>query len=399
MSGQTNEELVARESAHASGVYPTKTIAIVRGQGAHVWDAGGKEYIDCSAGHGVAALGHAHPRLVQAVSTQVGTLATLAGSFPNDQRAQLQERLCELLPQGFERVFLCNSGTEAVEGVLKFARLSTGRTGFVAAQRGFHGRTMGALSCTWEKKYRGPFEPLVPGVEHAPYGNLEAFEALIGEGTACVLVELVQGEGGVRPAQPEFLHGLRELCDERGALLAFDEVQTGFGRTGRMFAFEHFDVVPDLLALGKAIAGGLPMGAVALGARVSPLEVGVHGSTFGGNPLACAAANACLRTLAEERLVERSAELGAWFAGRLAAIDSPLVREVRGLGLMVALDLRVRSAQVLAALQERGVIALPAGPTVLRFLPPLLIERDDLERVAVEVEAALAAAGVEEPAL
>jgi acetylornithine/LysW-gamma-L-lysine aminotransferase len=209
----------------------------------------------------------------------------------------------------------------------------------------------------------------------------------------------VQGEGGVRPAQPEFLHGLRELCDERGALLAFDEVQTGFGRTGRMFAFEHFDVVPDLLALGKAIAGGLPMGAVALGARVSPLEVGVHGSTFGGNPLACAAANACLRTLAEERLVERSAELGAWFAGRLAAIDSPLVREVRGLGLMVALDLRVRSAQVLAALQERGVIALPAGPTVLRFLPPLLIERDDLERVAVEVEAALAAAGVEEPAL
>jgi acetylornithine/LysW-gamma-L-lysine aminotransferase len=393
----SNEELVRRESAHKSGVYPTKTVAIVRGAGARVWDADGKEYIDCSAGHGVAALGHAHPRIVEAVSDQVATLTTLAGSFPNDQRTQLQERLCALLPEGFERVFLCNSGAEAVEGALKFARLSTGRTGIVAAQRGFHGRTLGALSCTWEKKYRGPFEPLIPGVQHAPFGKLEAFAELVDGDTACVIVEVVQGEGGVRPAPPEFLERLRELCDERGALLVLDEVQTGFGRTGRAFAFEHYGVAPDLVCLGKAIAGGMPMGAVGIGPRVEPLGLGTHGSTFGGNPLACAAANACLRTLAEERLVERSAEVGEWFVERLRTIDSPLVREVRGLGLMIAMDLRVRSAGVLADLQQHGVIALPAGPTVLRFLPPLVIERKDLEDVAREVEGALARAQVEEP--
>ena len=392
----TNEELVAREGLHKSGVYPTKPVAIVRGEGARVWDAEGKEYVDCSAGVGVAALGHAHPAVVEAVTAQVATLATLAGSYPNDQRAELQERLCSLLPEGFERVFFCNSGTEAVEGALKFARLSTGRAGLVAAQRGFHGRTMGALSCTWEKKYREPFEPLVPECSHAPYGKLEAFEALVTEETAAVIVEVVQGEGGVRPAPEGFLQGLRELCDARGALLIFDEVQTGFGRTGRVFAFEHVGVVPDLVSLGKAIGGGLAMGAVAIGARVEGLGLGAHGSTFGGNPLACAASNAFLRTLVEEDLVRRSAELGARFADRLGSISSPLVREVRGLGLMVALDLRVRSAPILADLQEHGVIALPAGPTVLRFLPPLVIEEQQLERVAAEIEAALARAEEQE---
>ena len=392
----TNEELVAREGLHKSGVYPTKPVAILRGEGACVWDAEGKEYVDCSAGVGVAALGHAHPAVVEAVTAQVATLATLAGSYPNDQRAELQERLCALLPEGFERVFFCNSGTEAVEGALKFARLSTGRAGLVAAQRGFHGRTMGALSCTWEKKYREPFEPLVPECSHAPYGKLEAFEAAVTEETAAVIVEVVQGEGGVRPAPEGFLQGLRELCDARGALLIFDEVQTGFGRTGRVFAFEHVGVVPDLVSLGKAIGGGLAMGAVAIGARVEGLGLGAHGSTFGGNPLACAASNAFLRTLVEEDLVGRSAELGARFADRLGSISSPLVREVRGLGLMVALDLRVRSAPILADLQEHGVIALPAGQTVLRFLPPLVIEEEQLERVATEVEAALARAEQQE---
>lgn len=398
MNTPTNAKLRERELAHASGVYPTKTIAIVRGEGARLWDADGREYLDCSAGHGVAALGHAHPRLVEAVSEQAGTLVTLAGSFPNDQRAELQERLCAFLPEGFERVFLCNSGAEAVEGALKFSRLTTGRPGIVAAQRGFHGRTMGALSCTWEKKYRAPFEPLVGGVSHAPYGKLEAFAELVSEDTACVIVEAVQGEGGVRPAPPGFLEGLRELCDERGALLVLDEVQTGFGRTGKRFAFEHAGVVPDLVAMGKAIGGGMPMGAVGMGAKVGELKVGHHGSTFGGNPLACAAANVVLRTIAEEGLVERAAELGGWFQDALASIDSEQVREVRGLGLMVALDLRVRSGPVLAALQERGVIALPAGPTVVRFLPPLVVEQADLERVVAEVSAVLAELPVGEAA-
>ncbi len=389
MSG-FNGELRERELCHASGVYGTKSVAIVRGKGAHVWDAEGGEYIDCSAGHGVANLGHAHPRVVRAISNQAGRLMSLASSYPNDQRAEFQERLVEFLPDGLERLFLCNSGTEAVEGALKFARYSTGRSGIVAAQRGFHGRTLGALSCTWEKKYRAPFAPLVPDVQHAPFGRLEAFEELVGEDTACVLIEVVQGEGGVRPARDDFLRGLRQLCDECGALLIFDEVQTGFGRTGRRFALEHSGMVPDLIALGKAIAGGMPMGCVALGSRVAPLKPGVHGSTFGGNPLACAAGSANLQVLLEGGLVQRAAELGARFKAHLSALDSPEIREVRGLGLMVAVDLRIRVAPVLAALQERGILALPAGPTVLRFLPPLVIEEADLERVTEDLADVLA---------
>jgi LysW-gamma-L-lysine/LysW-L-ornithine aminotransferase len=394
-SKNTNESLRERELAHTSGVYPTKDVAMVRGKGAHLWDADGKQYIDCAAGHGVANLGHAHPRVVQAVSNQVGTLTTLAGSFPNDQRAEFQERLTAFLPEGFDRVFLCNSGAESIEGALKFARLTTGRPGIVAAQRGFHGRTMGALACTWDKKYREPFEPLIGAVQHAPYGKLDGFAELVGDDTACVIVEVVQGEGGVRLATPEFLRGLRALCDERGALLILDEVQSGFGRTGRRFAFEHYGIVPDILTMGKAIGGGLAMGAIGLGPGVCELKVGHHGSTFGGNPLACAAGNATLRTLVEDRLVERAEELGQWFRTALGEIDSAQVREVRGLGLMVALDLRCRVAPVLAALQERGIIALPAGPTVLRFLPPLIIEKEDLEHVVKAVGEVLAELTVE----
>jgi acetylornithine/LysW-gamma-L-lysine aminotransferase len=277
-----------------------------------------------------------------------------------------------------------------MEGALKIARIATGRTGVVAAERGFHGRTMGALSCTWDPKYRAPFEPLVPGVVHAPHGDLAAFEARIGGDTAAVVVEVVQGEGGVRPTNAAFLQGLRRLCTERGALLVIDEVQTGFGRTGRVFAFEHFGIEPDLLALGKAIGGGLPMGAVAFGSAVGELPVGSHGSTFGGNPLACAAAVAALDVLEQERLPERAEALGARFRSRLGAIASPRVREVRGLGLMVAVELDVPSAPYLAALLERGVIALAAGPTVVRFLPPLVVAEEDLEFAADALEEVLA---------
>lgn len=391
MSEQTNASLREAELAHASGCYPTKDIAIVRGAGAHLWDADGNEYIDCASGHGVASVGHAHPAVVEAVQRQVATLVTCAGSFPNDQRAALQTLLCSLLPDGFERLFLCNSGSEAVEGALKFARLSTGRTGLVAAQRGFHGRTMGALSCTWDKKYREPFAPLIGDVRHAAYDDLAAFDAVIDEGTAAVLIEVVQGEGGVRPGTPEFLKGVEALCRERGALLIVDEVQSGIGRTGRMFAFEHYDLHPDLIAMGKAVGGGLPMGAVGIGPCIHPIAMGSHGSTFGGNPLTCAASIAALSTLVGDGLIERAAELGERFMERLRAIDSPRIREVRGLGLMIAVDLRERSAGYLKALQERGVIAIPAGPTVIRFLPPLVIEEADLMRVADELEAVLAA--------
>ena len=371
--------VLEEEQRHASGLYAQRDVALVRGEGVHVFDGEGRAYLDLAAGHGVAALGHGHPRLAEAIATQARTLVTCPATYPNDVRATYVARLCEALPGEGWRMFLCNSGTEAVEAAIKLARLSTGRTRVIAAMRGFHGRTLGALSATWDRKYREPFEPLVPGFQHVPYDSIAAMEEAIGSSTACVIVEIVQGEGGVRPGSRAYFERLRRLCDERGALLIVDEVQTGFGRTGRMFAIEHSELVPDLLCLGKAIAGGVPMGAVAIGARAARLAVGAHGSTFGGNPLACAAAGAVLDVIESEGLVERARIAGDWLLERLRAIESPRIREVRGLGLMVAVDLRERSTPFLRALRDRGVLALPAGPTVIRLLPPLVISRDELE--------------------
>jgi len=273
-----------------------------------------------------------------------------------------------------------------VEAALKFARLATGRKGIVATMRGFHGRTMGALSATWEPKYREPFQPLIPGFTHIPYDNLEAAEKAIGPETAAVIVEAVQGEGGVRPASPGYLSGLRRLCDERGALLILDEIQTGLGRTGRWFACQHTGVVPDLMALAKGLAGGVPMGAVLIGPRVGTLPPMSHGSTFGGNPLACAAALATLDVLEKEKLPEQAAEKGEYLLGRLRRIEADKVREVRGIGLMIGVELRERVTPYLMALMRLGVLALPAGPTVLRLLPPLVISYDEMDRLTAAVE-------------
>jgi acetylornithine/LysW-gamma-L-lysine aminotransferase len=301
--------------------------------------------------------------------------------FYNDQRARLLAELTRVAPPGLERAFLCNSGTEAVEAALKFARLTTGRKKAIAAMRGFHGRTFGALSVTWRKQYRRPFEPLVPGFDFVPYNRLARMEQAVNEETAAVILEIVQGEGGVIPGDAEFLRGVQALCRERGALFIVDEVQTGFGRTGRMFAVQRHDLRPDLMCVAKSIAGGLPMGGVLIGPRVGGLPKKAHGSTFGGNPLACAAAVATIHTIETERLPKRAAVLGARMMGGLRAIPSPLVREVRGLGLMVGVELKVKAAPYLAGLAERGVLALSAGSTVMRFLPPLVIDEEDVDTV------------------
>lgn len=374
-------EITTLEDAHTSGAYPKRPIALVRGQGARVWDADGREYIDCIAGHGVASLGHCHPAVTAAIQEQAELLVTCSEILYNDQRAGLLAELTAHIPGDLNRAFLCNSGAEAVEGAIKVTRLFTGRSGVVATMRGFHGRTLGALSATWNEKYRKPFVPLVPGFSHVPFNDLEAMEEAITDETAAVLVEVVQGEGGVRPGDADYFHGLRRLCDERGALLIVDEIQTGLGRTGRWFAFEHVDITPDVLCLGKALGGGLPMGAVVWRETLGTLPTGVHGSTFGGNPLVCAASRAVLSTLADEDLPARAARLGQEFMAGLRAIQSPLVREVRGWGLIVGVELRQRVTPVLKELMERGVLALPAGPTVVRFLPPLVIEEAELQVV------------------
>jgi len=337
----------------------------------------------------VANVGHAHPAVIQAVTEQVQRLVICPNGFYNDQRAQLLAELTRIGPPGLERAFLCNSGAEAVEAALKFARLSTGRTKVVAAMRGFHGRTFGALSATWRKPYRQPFEPLVPGFEFVPYNRLESMEQTVDGETAAVILEVVQGEGGVIPGDGDYLRGVQALCQERGALFIVDEVQTGFGRTGRMFASQHHDLRPDLMCVAKAIAGGLPMGAVLIGPRVGDLPKKVHGSTFGGNPLACAAALATIHTIESEHLPQRAAEVGARLMAGLKTISSPQIREVRGLGLMVGVELKEKSASYLAALAERRVLALAAGATVMRFLPPLVISAEDVDVVVEQVKAVL----------
>ncbi|MCA8978456.1 MAG: acetylornithine/succinylornithine family transaminase [Planctomycetes bacterium] len=386
-----NTRLREREERHSFGFAKKRDIALVRGQGARVWDADGRAYVDCTAGHGVAAVGHAHPRIAAAVAQQAATLITCQDAMPNDVRARFVERLVEFLPPGLERVFLCNSGTEAVEAAIKLARLSTGRTGVVAATGAFHGRTLGALSATWRPEFRAGVEPLVPEFRHVPFGDLAPLEEALGDGPAALILEVVQGEGGVHALSGDYLVAARELCDRHEVLLVLDEVQTGFGRTGHRFACEAHGVTPDLICLGKAIAGGLPMGAVAAGSRVAPPRAGSHGSTFGGNPLACAAGLATLDVFEDERLVERAAELGAWWMQRLRAIEHRAIAEVRGAGLMVAVEFRMRVAPLIDALADRGVLALSAGPRVLRFLPPLVVERGELEQVAQALESVLAA--------
>ena len=375
------------EAQFTSGVYTKRPIALVRGVGARVWDSDENEYIDCVGGQGSVNVGHANPVVAEAIARQAQTLITCPEMFYNDRRAELEQKLAAMT--GMPRVFLCNSGTEAVEAAIKFARLATKRTGIIAAMRGFHGRTFGALSATWEKKYREPFEPLVPDYSHIAYNDVAALDEAVDHKAAAVLLEVVQGEGGVRPGTAEFLIKAQDICRDRGALLILDEVQTGFGRTGKMFAFQHHGLDPDLLCVAKSMAGGFPMGATLIGSRLGQLPSQVHGSTFGGNPLGCAAALAAIDFIEGQRLADRAAELGAWFLDQLKQIELPLIREVRGLGMMVGIELRQKVTPYLQELLKHGVLALPAGLTTMRFLPPLVIERDDLAQVVDAVREAL----------
>jgi acetylornithine/LysW-gamma-L-lysine aminotransferase len=368
------------EQRYAFEVYPKRDLTLVRGEGAVVWDDAGRSYIDCAAGTGVACLGHAHPVVVEALNRQARTLITCGGVFYNDRRAELLARLVSVAPDSLMRAFLCNSGSEAIETAFKFARLATGRTDIVAAARGFHGRTMGALSATHKKEYRQPFAPLVPGVTHVPYNNLDKLAEAVTDRTAAVVLEPIQGEGGVHRGADDYLNGVRELCDERGTLLIADEIQTGFCRTGRMFAVEHSGVQPDIMCVAKGIAGGVPMGAALFGDTVKPV-VGIHGSTFGGNPLACAVADATIDHLVEHDLAGRAAESGAYFAELFERSRPACVRQLRQFGLMIGIELKERSQPHLVALMEEGVLALPAGKTVIRLLPPLVIERAQIEAV------------------
>jgi acetylornithine/LysW-gamma-L-lysine aminotransferase len=321
-------------------------IVFVGGEGSWLVDSEGRRYLDLSSAQGVAMLGHCHPRVSEAVARQASTLMVCPNFLYHDVRAAFAESLTRLLPSHLPHVFLANSGAEAVDGALKFARLATGRPAFVATTKGFHGRTIGALSVTWEPKYREGFQPLLE-TTHVPFNDAGALDAAVNTRTAAVVLEVVQGESGVNIGQPEFLQEAQRLCRERGALLVVDEIQTGFGRTGRWFGFEHAGLEPDVVCMAKGLGGGFPMGAFAYTKAVREvLTQGAHGSTFGGSPLACAAGLAALAVYQDEGLIMRSAAAGARMLAALrdALADAPMVRDVRGLGLMLAVELRTKVA-------------------------------------------------------
>jgi acetylornithine/N-succinyldiaminopimelate aminotransferase len=372
-----------------------RDLVLVKGKGAKLFDKDGRTWLDFAAGIAVNGFGYGDRKIVAAIRKQAGLLIHASNLFHTEPASALAARLVALAFPS--KVFFCNSGSEACEGAMKFARRigkDAGRTEFVCFERSFHGRTMGALSTTWTAKYREPFEPLVPGVSFCPLNDLAAVATAVSPRTAAVMVEPVQGEGGIRPATAEFLRGLEALCRERGALLVFDEIQCGLGRTGKMFAFEHAGVVPDILTLAKPLAGGLPMGAILIRDTLAPaLKVGDHGSTFGGNPVAAAAALAVLDHLTAPGFLDEIAKKGQSLARglrRLARKHKGSVAEVRGLGLMLGVELRGEAAPVVKGLRERGILATKAGDHVLRLLPPLVIKRSEIRTLLDALDAVLA---------
>jgi len=382
------------ESTYNSGGVGRRPVALVKAKGARLWDSEGNEYIDCAAAQGWANVGHSHPVVTAAIASQLETLVASQESSFNDQRALWMQEMAQLFQQSlkWEGCYInpSNSGTEANEAALKFARFATGRKEIIGAQRGFHGRTFGSLSVTWNPKYREPFEPLLPEVRHVPYGNIDKMAEAVSDKTAAVMIEIVQGEGGVHAGETAYFQALRKLCDERGALLIVDEIQTGVGRTGKWLACEHHGLSPDVITLGKSIGGGLPLGVTAWQTKHGRFGAATHGSTFGGNPLVCAASRAVIHVMRDEQLPERAAYLGGWLMDELAALSSKQIREVRGLGLMVGIELRGKVTPVLQTLMERGIWALPAGLNVLRLLPPLIIEQEDLARAVKSIGEVLA---------
>ena len=376
-----------------ANVYAKKPLIIVKGKGAIVWDIDGKEYIDCMSGYGVVLVGHSNPQVIEAINKQVEKLITFHGSFYNDLRAGLVKKIVEIAPEELNRVFFSNSGAEAVEAAIKLARKYTGKKEIIAMVRGFHGKTMGALSATWNEKYKKGFEPLLPGFKHVPYGRAEKVREAITDQTAAVIVEPVQGEGGVYIPPDDYLPALRELCTEKNVLLIVDEVQTGLGRTGKMFACQHWNVNPDVMCLAKGIASGIPMGATMTKEEIMAcLGIGEHTTTLGGNALACAAASATIDYIINEKLPERAAATGKYFKDELDTLGRKykIVREVRGLGLMLGMELRFEVRDILFKALDHGVIILDAGRNVLRFLPPLIIEKPQVDKVVSVLDKLLA---------
>jgi acetylornithine/LysW-gamma-L-lysine aminotransferase len=372
------------EDDFMGGLYQRFPVTIEKGIGAHVWDIDGKEYIDCMGGYGVAIVGHQNKRVVKAIKDQVDKIITVHSSLYNKTREEFLETLIGLAPKGLTQVHLNNSGAEAIEAAIKFARKFTGKKGMVAMKGSYHGKSLGALSLTFNPKYKKAFEPLVEKVSFASFGDIESLRSTIDEDTAFVILEPIQGESGIIVAPDGFLQEVRKICDEKGILLIFDEIQAGLGRTGRLWACEHWNTVPDILCLAKGIAGGVPMGATLVRPDIlASMSKGEHSSTFGGNPLSCAAGIATLHALTQDGLIENSEKMGKLFREGLEKLKEKhhIIREIRGKGLMIGVELKFEVKDILMNLMKEGVLMLYSGRNILRILPPLVISKDDITKV------------------
>ena len=372
------------EDKFMGNLYQRFPITVERGEGAHVWDVNGKEYIDCMGGYGVALVGHKNQRVNNAITQQINKIITVHSSLYNKTREEFLKTLIGLAPEGLTQVHLNNSGAEAVEAAMKFARKFTGKKGMVAMKGSYHGKSFGALSLTFNPKYRKPFEPLVQKVSFASFGDIESLNQAVDEDTACVILEPIQGESGIVVAPDGFLQKVRELCDRKGIVLIFDEIQAGLGRTGKLWACSHWNTAPDILCLAKGIAGGVPMGATLVKPEIlASMNRGEHSSTFGGNPISCAAGTAALKALTEDGLIENSEAMGKIFREGLEDLKKrhSIIREIRGKGLMIGVEIKFEIRDILAALMEHGVLMLYSGRNILRILPPLVISREDIVKV------------------
>ena len=371
------------EDQYLGNLYQRFPVTIEKGLGAHVWDTNNKEYIDCMGGYGVALVGHRNERVVNAIKSQIDKIITVHSSLYSKTREEFLETLFKVAPKGLTQAHLNNSGAEAIEAAMKFARKFTGKKGMVAMNGSYHGKSMGALSLTFNPKYRKAFQPLVDKVTFSPFGNIESLREKIDDDTAFVILEPIQGESGINVAPDGFLQDVRKLCDDNGILLIFDEIQAGLGRTGRMWASEHWDTAPDILCIAKGIAGGLPMGVTMVRPDILDcISKGEHSSTFGGNPLSCAAGTATLQALTQDGLIDNADKMGKLFREGLERLKEKhtIIREIRGKGLMIGIELKFEVKNILMEGIEKNLLLLYSGRNILRLLPPLVISEEDVTK-------------------
>ena len=371
------------EDQYLGNLYQRFPVTIEKGLGSHVWDINDKEYIDCMGGYGVALVGHRNERGVNAIKAQIGRILTVHSSFYNKTREEFLENLVKVAPKGLSQVHLNNSGAESVEAAIKFARKFSGKKGMVAMKGSYHGKSMGALSLTFNPKYRESFQPLVEKVSFSSYGNIDELRATVDKDTAFVILEPIQGESGIHVPPDGFLQDVRKLCDENKILLIFDEIQSGLGRTGSMWASNHWETVPDIMCVAKGIAGGVPMGVTLVRPDIlSVMKKGEHSSTFGGNPLSCAAGTATIQALTQDGLIENAKNMGQKFRQGLEDLKSKhkIIREVRGKGLMIGVELKFEVKDILMEGIKNGLLLLYSGRNILRFLPPLVISETDIAK-------------------